>query len=140
MDDHKNIAPDCFVFLLSKAYQKGHGLVKKRLKPYGLTNIQYVVLEVIWQTDGLTANELGNLLVIDKATLSGVLDRMSEGGWITKKRDDKDKRAIRLHATQKSSDLKDRLVNERKQANEELLDNFSSEDRMQLRRLLLNIV
>jgi len=66
----------CYVYLLSKAYQKGHGLVQKRLLPYGLTNIQYVVLELLWHREGLTAGEIGRLLVIDKATLSDVLDRM----------------------------------------------------------------
>jgi DNA-binding MarR family transcriptional regulator len=50
-----------------------------------LTNLQHLVLEGLWYEAGQTAAELGKMLVMDKATLSGVLDRMSEAGWIEKR-------------------------------------------------------
>ncbi len=134
-----NHTPECMIFLLSKAYQKGQSLVQKRLRPYGLTNIQYVVLEVLWYTDGLTGIELGKHLMIDKATLSGVLDRMSEAGWIDKRTDDKDRRAIRIYPTQRANEMRDTLVTERQEANEELLTGFTVEERVLLRRFLLEM-
>ena len=76
--------PDCTIFLLAKAYQKAHGKFKARLRPFDLTNLQHLVLEGLWYEEGVTAAELGKLLVLDKATLSGVLDRMVESGWIRK--------------------------------------------------------
>ena len=72
---------DCVIFLLAKAYQKAHGHFRKILEPYGLTNIQHAVLEALWYEDGQTAAEIGQFLVLDKATLSGVLVRMQESGW-----------------------------------------------------------
>ncbi|MBW2562227.1 MAG: MarR family transcriptional regulator [Deltaproteobacteria bacterium] len=130
---------DCYVFLLSKAYQRGHGLVQKRLQPYGVTNVQYVVLEALWHREGLTAVELGQLLTIDKATLSGILDRMAEADLLIKRHDAQDKRMLRLYPTEKAHNLKDTLIEERKQANEELLAGFTQEERILLRRLLLSI-
>jgi len=130
---------DCFVFLLSKAYQKGHKLVQNHLKPYGLTNIQYVVLEVLWNSDGLKAADLGKQLNIDKATLSGIIERMTEAGWLIKKRDNQDRRMIRLFPSPKANKLKEKLVGERKAANEEMLSEFTIEERVLLRRLLLAI-
>lgn len=88
--------PDCTVFLLGKAYQKAHGDFKKRLKPFGLTNIQHLVLEGLWYEQGMTAAEVGKLLILDKATLSGVLERMVDGGWIKKTQDPQDRRVNRL--------------------------------------------
>ncbi len=139
MHDQINISPDCMIFLLSKAYQRGHGLVQKRLKPYGLTNLQYVVLEILWHVEGLTANELGKLLKIDKATLSGMLDRMAKAEWITKKPDIHDKRAMCIYPTEKANNIKHTLVEERKKANEELLSGFTLEERVLLRRLLIDM-
>ena len=55
--------PDCTIFLLAKAYQKAHADFKKILKPYGLTNLQHLVLEGLWYQEGQTAAELGKLLV-----------------------------------------------------------------------------
>ncbi|HMA66982.1 MAG TPA: hypothetical protein VKO20_04115, partial [Desulfosalsimonadaceae bacterium] len=65
--------PECMVFLLGKAYQKAHSDFNRRLRPYGLTNMQHLVLEGLWYQPGMTATELSRLLILDKATLSGVL-------------------------------------------------------------------
>ena len=115
-------------------------MVQKRLEPLGLTNIQYMVLEVLWHKEGLTAGELGKRLNIDKATLSGILDRMSDSDWINKKRDEGDRRMFRLFPSGKSMEMKDRLKKEREDANEELLSGFTSEERVLLRRLLLGLL
>ena len=137
----KNIPQiDCYIFLLAKASQKGHQLVQKRLEPYEITNIQYVVLEVLWNQDGLTAVEIGKRLMIDKATLSGIVDRMVEGGWLIKRSDEKDKRLIRLSPSEKACELKDKLIKERELANEELLAGFTLEERVSLRRLILRLL
>ncbi|HDR46996.1 MAG TPA: MarR family transcriptional regulator [Geoalkalibacter subterraneus] len=129
----------CYIFLLSKAYQRGHGLVQKRLQPYGVTNVQYVVLETLWKDEGLTAGELGQFLTIDKATLSGILDRMADADLLIKRHDPQDKRMLRLYPSEKANNLKDVLIEERRQANEELLAGFTQEERILLRRLLLSI-
>ncbi len=132
--------PDCTVFLLAKAFQKAHGLVKKRLKPFGLTNIQHLVLEGLWYQTGATASELGKLLRLDKATLSGVLERMTEAGWIVKEQDVRDKRVVRLYPSKQAVELKSRLVEAREKANQELLFDFSLEEKVLLKRLLRDLI
>ena len=96
---------DCIVFLLAKAYQKAHGSFKKRLFPFGLTPIQHLILEALWDEDGQSAGDIGKKLVLDGATLSGVLDRLATGGWVVKETDDEDKRILRIHLTKKGLDL-----------------------------------
>ncbi len=134
----KNI-PDCTIFLLAKAYQKAHGRMKTKLKPYQLTNIQHLVLEGLWYKEGVTAAELGKLLVLDKATLSGVLDRLLDSGWIRKRRDPDDGRIFRIYTTDKATELKDRLIEVRVEANEELLSGFSQEEQVLFKRLLRDL-
>ncbi len=133
-------SPDCTVFLLGKAYQKAHGDFKKRLKPYGLTNMQHLVLEGLWYRDGVTASELGKSLILDKATLSGVLDRMVDAGWIIKKQDAEDLRANRLFPSSRATEMKDRLIEERKKANEALLAGFTLEEQVLLKRMLRDLL
>jgi DNA-binding MarR family transcriptional regulator len=139
MTEHIYNGASCFVFLLAKAYQKGHSLVQKRLQPYGVTNNQYVVLEALWQQEGLTAVELGQMLTIDKATLTGILDRMAESDLLVKKHDRQDKRLIRLYPSERSKGFKETLIGERQKANEELLSGFTPEERVLLRRFLLSM-
>jgi DNA-binding MarR family transcriptional regulator len=125
--------------MLAKAYQKAHGQFKQLLRPYELTNLQHLVLEGLWYQEGATAAELGKLLVLDKATLSGVLDRMFESGWIRKKRDPDDGRVFRLFTTDKANALKEELIDLRVKSNEELLVNFSPEEKVLFRRLLRDL-
>lgn len=127
---------DCIIFLLAKAYQRAHGEFKKRLQSYGLTPIQHLILETLWEEDGLSAGDIGKLLVFDGATISGVLDRLSAGGWVLKKSDSEDKRVLRIFLTPKSRDLKPELSKERDQVNDELMQPFTLEERVLLKRFL----
>ena len=130
---------DCIIFLLAKAYQKAHGNFKKRLHTYGLTPIQHLILEALWREDGLSAGDIGKKLVLDGATLSGVLDRLASGGWVLKKSDAEDKRVQRIFLTSKSKDLNPKLSQARDQTNEDLLKPFTLEERVLLKRFLRDI-
>jgi len=133
----KNI---CYVFLLSKAYQKGNKLVQNHLAPYGLTNTQYLVLEVLWNNKGIIAADIGKLLNMDKATLSGILDRMNEAGWLRKEQDPNDMRVFQIFPSRKANELEDTLRQEREAANDELLSGFTIDEKILLRRLLMEII
>ena len=132
--------PECMVFLLGKAYQKAHGDFNKRLRPYGLTNMQHLVLEGLWYQPGVTATELSRLLILDKATLSGVLERMTDTGWIVKEPDPEDRRIQRIYPSEKANRLKPELIEERQESNKEILDNFSPEERILFKRLLRDLI
>ena len=130
---------DCIIFLLAKAYQKAHGNFKQHLLPYGMTPVQHLILEALWVEEGLTASEIGKRLVLDNATLSGILDRMSEKGWVLKATDDTDKRFIRIYLTDKAKKLKPSILAEREKSNEEILGSLNLEEQVLLKRLLKDI-
>lgn len=132
--------PECMVFLLGKAYQKAHADFNRRLRPYGLTNMQHLVLEGLWYEPGMTATELSKLLILDKATLSGVLDRMAETGWIEKHPDPEDRRIQRIYPSEQANRLKPDLIEERKESNKDLLAHFSPEERILFKRLLRDLI
>lgn len=77
--------------------------------------------------------------MLDRATLSGVLDRMTSGGWVIKEQDPEDKRTLRICLTEKGRDMKTSLARERNQANEELLSGLNLEEKVLLKRLLRDI-
>jgi len=130
---------DCIIFLLAKAYQKAHAHFKKRLVPYGLTPIQHLILEALWLKDGQSAGDIGKKLVLDGATLSGVLDRLAAGDWITKEPDPDDKRILRIFLASKCKHLRPRLSEERNRANEEIMHKLTLEEKVLLKRLLRDV-
>lgn len=135
-----NDVPDCMVFLLAKAYQRAHSNFKQQLKAYDLTNLQHLVLEGLWYKQGMTAAQMCKFLILDKATLSGVIDRMVKAGWIEKRPNPDDKRLQSLFTTQKADNLKEDLIRERLKANEEILKGFSIEERLLFKRLLIDLI
>jgi DNA-binding MarR family transcriptional regulator len=128
------------VFLLAKAYQRAHGLFKKMLKPYGITNIQHLVLSCLEHDPGITAAELGKVLLLDKATLSGVIDRLADGGWVIKKKDPEDNRVQRLYITDKTNAVADKFALAPEELDNILLDGLSQEEQVLLKRLLKNLI
>lgn len=132
--------PDCMVFLLGKAYQKAHALFKNQLTPYGLTSLQHLVLEGLWYRQGMTAAQLGKFLILDKATLSGVLERMAGGDWIVKKPHPEDRRTLSIYTSQKADQMKERLIQERIRANEQILRPFCLEEKLLFKRLLTDVI
>lgn len=130
---------DCILYLLSKAYQKAYASFKKRLHEYGLTPVQSLVIMGISEAEGLPAKELGKRLQLDNATLSGVLDRLAEGGWITKETADEDRRFLRLHLSDKTRGLIGSLIRVRDEANREIMGTLRIEEQILLRRMLRDL-
>ncbi len=134
-----NNIPDCTFFFLAKAHQKAHGLLKKKLTTYGLTNMQHLILEGLWYQEGATAAELGKFLILDKATVSGIIDRLDDAGWIEKRLDKNDKRSFRLYPSNKANDIKNNLIDVRKKGNDLLLADFTLEEKILFKRLLRSL-
>jgi DNA-binding MarR family transcriptional regulator len=130
---------DCIVFNLAKAYQTAHGALASLLRPHGLTPIQALVLEAAAEEEGLSAGEIGRRLVLDGATLSGVLDRLAEGGWLVRRHDDADRRVFRIELTDSAREFRPTLLELRGAANDDVLEGLTAEERVLLKRLLRDL-
>ncbi|MFD8362199.1 MarR family winged helix-turn-helix transcriptional regulator [Streptomyces hygroscopicus] len=115
---------ECIVFTLGKAYQQAHGELKRRLKFLGLTVPQYSVLAGLWEQDGRTAAQLCERLVMDSATITGVLDRLERAGLATRVPDQKDRRLVRLRLTSTGVALRDEVQRTVADLNEQILRPF----------------
>ena len=124
---------DCIVFLLAKAYQKAHASLKKNLADYGLTPIQCLVVEALRDNAGISAGELGKKLVLDSATLSGVLDRLMERGWIIKETDEADRRSLRIYLAEEAKALNVPISEKRQAANDQIMSSLSVEEKILLK-------
>ena len=130
---------DCIMFNLAKAYQRVHGEFKVAFSKFGLTPMQLLVLEALYEEEGLSAKEIGQRLVLDSATLSGVIDRMIEAGWIVKQVSAYDRRRLEISPTPKARDLEQTLLNKVDQLNEEFLKPLGLEEQLLLKRFLKDL-
>jgi DNA-binding MarR family transcriptional regulator len=130
---------DCIVFLLAKAYQKAHSAFKQKLAPFGITPVQHLILVVLAEKDYVSPAEISDQIAMDAATLSGVLERMTEAGLIKKEENPEDRRSIRVSLTSRAKKMREDLAEQRKAINEELTARLSLEERLLLKRLLKDL-
>ena len=84
-------------FALYSAARAAQQAYRPLLDDLGLTYPQYLVLLVLWEQDGQTVSALGDRLHLDSGTLSPLLRRLDEHGFITRERQSTDARRVAVH-------------------------------------------
>ena len=78
------------------------------LKPLGLTYTQYIVFLVLWEKDGITVGELCEKLMLDNGTLSPLLKKMQQAGYVERKRSEEDDRVVLITLTEEGKALQEK--------------------------------
>ena len=84
----------------------------KRYKPYlneiDLTYTQYIVMMVLWEKEEINIKTLGERLYLDSGTLTPLLKKLENKGYIKRNRLETDERNLNLVITEKGKKLKDK--------------------------------
>lgn len=75
--------------LVTKTYQP-------LLQELDLTYPQYLVLLLLWEHQELSVKELGERLLLDSGTLTPLLKRLEQRGLVSRRRDVRDERSVRI--------------------------------------------
>ncbi len=88
--------------------------IVKRYKPFleeiDLTYTQYITMMVLWEHKQMNVKELGSYLYLDSGTLTPVLKKLEQKGYLTRKRNEKDERVLDVAITETGEALKERAV------------------------------
>ncbi len=94
----------CFpLYACSKELVRQYG---PYLKELNLTYTQYIVMMVLWEKETVSSRELASCLHLDYGTLTPVLKRLDQAGYLTKERAAEDERLLTLTLTGKGRELK----------------------------------
>lgn len=77
------------------------------LKELGLTYTQYIVFLVLWERDGVSVGELGQRLCLDNGTLTPLLKKLEQAGYLIRSRSAQDERVVTISLTDRGAALKD---------------------------------
>lgn len=81
-------------------------LYRRLLKDLDLTYSQYLVMLVLWEKDRVNISEVGERLLLDSGTLTGLLRRMESSGLLKRERAPEDERQVIISLTPKGRDLR----------------------------------
>ena len=94
-------------FALSVATRSVLSVYRPLLEPMGLTHPQYLVMLALWGQSPLSVKELGEMLQLDAPSLSPLLKRLESAGLVTRTRDARDERYLRIELTSRGRDLRE---------------------------------
>lgn len=81
------------------------------LKEIGLTYTQYILFLVLWEKDGLTVGEICKRLMLDSGTLSPILKKLRQQGYIEKIQSTEDERSFIIMLTENGRALQEKAKN-----------------------------
>jgi DNA-binding MarR family transcriptional regulator len=81
-------------------------LYKPMLDPLGLTYPQYLVLGALWQEDGLGIGTIAERLALEPSTITPLVKRLEQAGFVARNRNAADERQVHVHLTVKGREVR----------------------------------
>src|ERR1700732_611333 len=86
-----------FLFTLAELQRLVRAFADKQAARYGITRAQWAVLAKVERTEGLKQSDLAELMEMQPITLTRLIDRLCDNGWIERRGDETDRRVNRLY-------------------------------------------
>ncbi len=80
------------------------------------------------EEDGITQSDLANRLEVTQATLTNLLNRMEEAGFIIRRRDPRDTRKSRVFLSEKGKSISEQTLRLAEELDSEAFAGFSAEE------------
>ncbi len=101
---------DCLCFSVGRISRKLNKVTKESIASYGLTTSQFFMLIALYEENGILISKLAEKVALDRATLTGLVDRLERDGLVKRTNDPNDRRAIKIYLTDKAEDLRHDLL------------------------------
>ncbi|MBV9710534.1 MAG: MarR family transcriptional regulator [Ktedonobacteraceae bacterium] len=130
-------ATECPAILINRLAHAIALDMDRRLKSYDVTLSQWILLKQLWRQEGRSQVELQELLGLDGATVTGLVQRMIQQGLIHRRPDASDKRVQRVFLTERGRALEQITAVFEEEVHARALEGFSSDERTFFMRLLI---
>ncbi len=115
--------------------------IGRNVKDYNIGQGQWAFLtQLLFNYDGITQEELSELLNIDKANTARALKRLEEEGYVYREEDPKDGRKKIVYVTAKARDFEQEFHEVFKGLNRILAKDFTEDERETARRILYKML
>lgn len=133
------VSAESISFNLVKLCKQFFNYLNVVLSEYGLYEGQHNLLLQLWDKDGLAQSDICQRLHIEPASVSKSIERIENAGFVERRPDPEDARANRIYLTERGRALEAPVRQALADAEDRLLANTSLEERLLLRRLILQM-
>jgi len=117
-----------FLFTLGELNRLMRAYADRQAARHGITRAQWAVLAKVERVEGLKQSELAEQMEMQPITLTRLIDRLCDNGWIERRSDDSDRRVNRLYLREAAKPLLDKLGGLRSEITATALAGIDSSD------------
>ena len=129
--------------LISQIHQISQRIWNSILKNYNLQDLSGTrgrIIFALWNTDNIPIKDLVKKTSLDKATLTGIIDRLERDGFIIRSHNPQDKREIIISRTGKDEIFKTKIPAASNEQNALFYKDFSQEEIFTFEKMLKKIL
>jgi DNA-binding MarR family transcriptional regulator len=114
-----------------------HGNSNRLAGAFGLSQQQWTLLGVLHRNgQGMTMTELGKNLLVTKANMTGMIDRLERDGYVSRHPDQFDRRVTKVMLTEKGNEFMQKIEHPRNEFYGEMFQDFTDEELVQFNSYL----
>src|SRR3979409_2551618 len=117
-----------FLFTLAEVQRLVRAYADKQAARDGVTRAQWAVLAKVERTEGLKQSELAEQMEMQPITLTRLIDRLCDAGWIERRGDETDRRVNRLYLRKAARPLLSKLSGLRSELTATALEGINPAD------------
>lgn len=129
-----------FLPLFTRASKLMRSAADAAMARHGVRVGQNLLIDQLASEGGLTPGELAERLGVTTPTVVKMANRMEAAGLVSKRRDERDARLVRLQLTDRGRSLKGPVDDELRRLEERALGDLSADQRRRLERALADVV
>lgn len=103
-------------------------LFRQNIRPVDLTVIEWYILRALYDRDGQHASELARAVGRAATSFTPNLDKLQDKGFIERRPDKSDRRAVRIYLTDKAHAHRDDVVNSAREIDEQIGELFDGDE------------
>ncbi len=104
--------------MVRRCHRRFDRLLSHRLAPHGVKNGFWYYLRVLWIRDGVTQRYLSDMTNVSENTTVSMIAAMESAGFVTRQRDEVDRRKIIVTLTEKGRGFESQLIGDVARINE----------------------
>ena len=126
--------------LFTRSSKLARTAADEAMSRHGVRVGQNLLLEVLWESDGLTPGELASRLQVATPTVVKSANRMATAGLLVRRPDPADARLVRLYLTDQARAVRRAVEQERDELERHMTATLTSAEREHLRSALTKII
>jgi DNA-binding MarR family transcriptional regulator len=120
------------LFTLGELARLVRAYADREASRYGITRAQWAVLAKVERFEGMKQTELAEQMEMQPITLTRLVDRLCDAGWIERRDDETDRRVNRLYLRKAARPLLAKLSGLRSELTEAALEGIGATDAQRL--------